>query len=154
MILIDLNPQTAALSLGIGLVFIPLQGMAFATLPPRLRTDGSSLLNLTRNVGSSVGISIMMTLLSRNTATSHGDIASHVTAWMVEVTDLSAMDRFQQYGDAAMSFLNAMVTRQAAMVAYIDDFWLMMWMSLAAVPLVLIMRKSSGAPPRPGPPEH
>jgi DHA2 family multidrug resistance protein len=140
--------------LGIGLVFIPLQGMAFATLPPRLRTDGSSLLNLTRNVGSSVGISIMMTLLSRNTQTSHSDLAAHVTPTMVEVTDLSAMDRFQQAGAAVMQVLDAMVTRQAAMVAYIDDFWLMMWMSLAAVPLVLIMRKSAGAVARPGPPEH
>ena len=53
--------------LGIGMVFIPLQSTAFATLPPQLRTDGSSLLNLTRSVGSSIGISIMMTLLSRNT---------------------------------------------------------------------------------------
>ena len=84
-----------------------------------------------------------MTLLSRNTATSHGDIASHVTASMVEVTDLSAMDRFQQYGDAAMSFLNAIVTRQAAMVAYIDDFYLMMWLSFLSVPLVFFMRKNT-----------
>src|SRR6185312_3574235 len=51
--------------LGIGLVFIPLNATAFATLPPHLRTDGSSLLNLTRNIGSSVGISVAMTLLAR-----------------------------------------------------------------------------------------
>jgi DHA2 family multidrug resistance protein len=141
--------------LGIGLVFIPLQGMAFATLPPHLRTDGSSLLNLTRNVGSSIGISIMITLLTRNTSTSHVDLSSHITPAMVDVIDLSTLDRFGEYGDAALRFLDAMVTRQAAMVAYIDDFWLMMWMSLASVPLVLIMRKSRGGPAGPsGPPEH
>jgi DHA2 family multidrug resistance protein len=140
--------------LGIGLVFIPLQGMAFATLPPHLRTDGSSLLNLTRNVGSSIGISIMVTLLTRNTTVSHVDLSSHITPAMVDVIDLSTLDRFGQYGDAALRFIDAMVTRQAAMVAYVDDFWLMMWMSLASVPLVLIMRKSRGQPVQAGPPEH
>ncbi|MEO6042274.1 MAG: DHA2 family efflux MFS transporter permease subunit [Croceibacterium sp.] len=137
--------------LGIGLVFIPLQGMAFATLPPRLRTDGSSLLNLTRNVGSSIGISIMVTLLTRNTQTSHSDLASHITPAMVDVIDLSALDRFGQYGDAALRLVDAMVSRQAAMIAYIDDFYLMMWLSLASVPLVLIMRKSRGGPTGPPP---
>jgi DHA2 family multidrug resistance protein len=128
--------------LGIGLVFIPLQATAFATLPPHLRTDGSSLLNLARSVGSSVGISVMVILLSRNTQTSHSDLAAHITPAMTGAVDLSALDRFQQGGEAALSMLDALVTRQAAMIAYIDDFYLLMWLSLASVPLVLIMRKS------------
>ena len=140
--------------LGIGMVFIPLQGMAFATLPPHLRTDGSSLLNLTRNVGSSVGISIMETLLTHNIQVSHSDLASHITASMVNVIDLSTLDRFGDYGAAALGLINAEVSRQAAMVAYIDDFYLMMWMSLAAIPLVLIMRKSRRQPPNVEPPAH
>jgi MFS transporter, DHA2 family, multidrug resistance protein len=126
--------------LGIGLVFIPLQATAFATLPPQLRTDGSSLLNLTRSVGSSLGISIMMTLLSRNTQTSHSDLAGHITPAITGAVDLSSLERFNQYGEAALGVLDALVTRQAAMVAYINDFWLMMWLSLASVPLVLLMR--------------
>ena len=140
--------------LGIGMVFIPLQGMAFATLPPHLRTDGSSLLNLTRNVGSSVGISIMETVLTHNVQVSHSDLAGHITASMINVIDLSTLDRFGSYGASALSLINAEVSRQAAMVAYIDDFYLMMWMSLAAVPLVLIMRKSSGRPANVEPPAH
>ncbi len=131
--------------LGIGLVFIPLQATAFATLAPRLRTDGSSLLNLTRSVGSSIGISIMMTLLARNTQTSHADLAAHVTPSATALLDLSTITRFQQYGEAALAVVDAEVTRQAAMIAYINDYYLMMWLSLAAVPLVLLMRKS--APP-------
>jgi DHA2 family multidrug resistance protein len=128
--------------LGIGLVFIPLQATAFATLPPRLRTDGSSLLNLTRSVGSSVGISVMITLLSRNTQTSHSDLAGHVTPAITSMVDLSSFERFQQYGETALGMLDLEVTRQAAMIAYVDDYWLMMWLSLASVPLVLIMRGS------------
>lgn len=130
--------------LGIGLVFIPLNASAFATLPPRLRTDGSSLLNLTRSVGSSIGISVMMTLLSRNLQTSHSELAGHITPAITGMLDLSSLQRFQRYGEAGLQIADALVTRQAAMIAYIDDFWLMMWLSLASVPLVLLMRRSTG----------
>ena len=140
--------------LGIGLVFIPLQATAFATLPPQLRTDGSSLLNLTRSVGSSIGISVMMTLLSRNMQTSHSDLAGHITPTITSMLDLSALDRFAQYGETGLSLLDGMVTQQAAMVAYVDDFYLMMWLSIAAIPMVLIMRKSTGPSARPEPPAH
>jgi DHA2 family multidrug resistance protein len=140
--------------LGIGLVFIPLQTTAFATLPPRLRTDGSSLLNLTRSVGSSIGISVMMTLLSRNTQVSHSDLAGHITPTVAAMFDLSSLQRLQQLGEAALQVADAMVTRQAAMVAYIDDFYLMMWLSLASVPLVLIMRRSRAPTGRAEPPAH
>jgi DHA2 family multidrug resistance protein len=140
--------------LGIGLVFIPLQATAFATLQPQLRTDGSSLLNLTRSVGSSIGISVMMTLLSRNTQTSHSDLAGHVTPTITSMIDLSSLERFQQYGQTALGMLDFEVTRQAAMIAYVDDFYLMMWLSIAAVPMVLIMRKNSAPPTQAPPPEH
>jgi DHA2 family multidrug resistance protein len=140
--------------LGIGLVFIPLQTTAFATLPPRLRTDGSSLLNLTRSVGSSIGISVMMTLLSRNTQTSHSDLASHITPAITAMLDLSSLQRLQQYGEAGLQVVDSLVTRQAAMVAYIDDFYLMMWLSLASVPLVLIMRRSRAPTGKAEPPAH
>ncbi|KRA83118.1 DHA2 family efflux MFS transporter permease subunit [Altererythrobacter sp. Root672] len=140
--------------LGIGLVFIPLQATAFATLSPRLRTDGSSLLNLTRSVGSSIGISVMVTLLTHNAQTSHSDLAAHITPAVTGMIDLSSLERFHQYGEAALGVLDAEVTRQAAMIAYVNDYWLMMWLSLASVPLVLLMRRSSGPAARPEPPSH
>jgi DHA2 family multidrug resistance protein len=129
--------------LGIGLVFIPLNATAFATLPPNLRTDGSSLLNLTRNIGSSVGISVAMTLLARNTQKVHSALAEHVTPSISSMFDLSAIGQFAGYGDAATEMANNIVTQQAAMVAYIDDFYLMMWLSLISVPLVFFMRKNT-----------
>jgi DHA2 family multidrug resistance protein len=129
--------------LGIGLVFIPLNATAFATLPPDLRTDGSSLLNLTRNIGSSVGISVAMTLLARNTQKVHSTLAEHITPAVSSMFDLSSISQFAGYGDAATAMVNAEVTRQAAMVAYIDDFYLMMWLSLLSVPLVFFMRKNT-----------
>jgi len=128
--------------LGIGLVFIPLNATAFATLPPHLRTDGSSLLNLTRSVGSSIGISVVMTLLARSLQRNHEELAGYVTPQASAMLDLGALDRFQQYGRAGLTVVDGEVNRQAAMIAYLNDFWLMMWLSLAAVPLVLLMRKS------------
>lgn len=127
---------------GIGLVFMPLNFTAFATLPPRLRTDASSLLNLARNVGSAVGISVVTVFLARNLQTAHEELAGQVTAASGNLIDFSTMDRFQAAGEAGLRIVDAEVNRQAAMIAYIDDFWLMMWLTLAALPLVLLMRKA------------
>ena len=126
--------------LGIGFVFIPLNASAFATLPPVLRTEGSSMLNLSRSVGSSVGISVVMTLAANETQRNHAELAAHVTPELSSAFDLSSVDRFQQYGEVALTIADAEVTRQALMIAYLNDFRLMSWLCLAAVPLVLFMR--------------
>ena len=128
--------------LGLGLVFIPLNVMAFSTLPGHLRTDGSSLLNLLRSVGASVGISVTTVLLASNIQTAHADLGSHVTAATINAVDISTLDRFQPLGQTALSMIDLEINRQAAMIAYVDDFYLMMWLALAAIPLVLLMRKA------------
>ncbi|MDE2411338.1 MAG: multidrug efflux MFS transporter [Sphingomonadales bacterium] len=128
--------------LGMGLVFIPMNASAYATLAPSLRTDGASLLNLSRSIGSSIGISVVTALLARNIQTSHSDLASHVTASFTSLLDFSTLDRFQDVGEAALRMVDAEVNRQAAMIAYIDDFYLMMWLSFAAVPFVALMRRA------------
>ncbi len=127
---------------GMGLVFIPLNSSAFATLPALLRTEGSSLLNLLRSIGASVGISIVAALLGQNIQRSHSELASHVTASVTDAVDFSTMDRFQSAGEAILWMIDGEVNRQAAMVAYIDDFYLMGWLSFAAIPLVLLMRRT------------
>ncbi|WP_010413860.1 DHA2 family efflux MFS transporter permease subunit [Citromicrobium sp. JLT1363] len=128
--------------LGLGLVFIPLNVMAFSTLPGHLRTDGSSLLNLLRSVGASVGISVTTVLLASNIQTAHADLGSHVTSATINAVDISTLDRFQPLGQTALSMIDLEINRQAAMIAYVDDFYLMMWLALAAIPLVLLMRKA------------
>ena len=133
--------------LGMGLVFIPLNTMAFATLGPTWRTDGASLLNLFRSVGASVGISVVTTLLGSNTQTSHEDLAAHITSGSMPMIDPSTSDRLGQLGGSAMAMVNAAINKQAAMIAYIDNFWAMMWVTLASVPLVILLR-----PPKPGGP--
>ena len=139
--------------LGMGLVFIPLNVSAFATLPARMRTDGSSLLNLFRSVGASAGISLMTVLLARNIQTAHADLGSNVTSTASSVVDISTVDQFQSMGEVGLRLLDLEVNRQAAMIAYIDDFWLMMWLTLAAVPMAFLMRRNAGPGkgPAPGP---
>ena len=66
---------------GLGLLFVPLTTVTFATLEPEQRADGTGLYNLSRNIGSSVGISVVSYLLIRNNQVNHATIASHVTAF-------------------------------------------------------------------------
>lgn len=128
--------------IGMGLVFMPMNASAFATVAPHLRTDGSSLLNLSRSIGSSIGISIVTTLLARNLQVSHSDLAAHVTPSFMQTVDFSTLDRFQDVGEAVLRMVDAEVNRQAAMIAYLDNFYLMMWMTIFTVPLVGFMRRA------------
>lgn len=132
--------------IGMGFVFIPMNQLAFATLSMRHRTDGSSLLYLVRSIGSSIGISIMATLFSRNMQTSHEDLASHVTSSSSAALDPSTVDRFQVLGDAVLAMLNGEVTRQAAMIAYLDNFQFMMFVLILFMPLILLMKPPKGPP--------
>ena len=135
--------------LGMGLIFIPMNASAFATLPYNLRTDGSSVLNLARSIGSSVGISIVTTYLARNIQISHSDLATHVTNSFITVIDFSTTGRFPIIGETAVRMIDGEVNRQAAMIAYVNDFYLMMWMTLAVVPFVFLMRRPNLMQPGP-----
>lgn len=132
--------------LGIGFVFVPLQMLAFGTLPPTMRTEGAAVLNLTRNIGSSIGIAIVMALLARNIQVSHSDLAQHVTPDNLPL-DPAQLARFGDYGGAALEMIDGIVNQQAAMIAYLDDFYLMTIACAIAVPLAFMLRK-----PRPRPP--
>jgi len=136
--------------LGVGLLFVPLSTLAFATVPPHLRPEGSSVYTLVRNLGSSVGISIMNALVVANTQTMHASLAAKVVPSdaMVRATLPSA---FNPATTAGITALNGEVTRQASMVAYVDDFRLMFIITIACMPMLLLMRK-----PRPvgGEPLH
>lgn len=122
------------------MLFVPLTTVAFATLPASLRAEGTGLYSLSRNVGSSVGISIVTVLLTQNIQVNHAEIGAYVTpfnrafdAWAIK----SYLDPTIASGRAA---LDAMITVQASWVAYIDDFKLLMVLSLAVMPLLLIIK--------------
>lgn len=130
--------------LGMGLIFMPLNGMAFATLAPHQRTEGASLLNLSRNIGASIGISLVTTVLARSTQTSHADLAQHITPENLNTLDPGLLQALGGSGDVLMAMANAEVTRQAAMIAYLNDFKAMMVVTALSIPLVLFLKKPKG----------
>jgi DHA2 family multidrug resistance protein len=131
--------------LGLGLIFVPLQTLAFATLPARDRTTGAALLNLARNVGGSVGISVVSFQLVRMTQVAHADMAAHITDSMIPTLDPNVLATFGNQASSIAAFINAEITRQALFIAYLDDFKLMMWISFLVLPLLLLMRNSNKA---------
>jgi len=130
--------------LGLGLVFVPLSTVTFGTLAPHLRTDAASLFSLMRNIGSSIGISLVSTLLSQHTQVNHAELAAHVTPFNPAM-EMALGAAPAQAGLEAMAMLNGVVTQQAAMIAYLNDFKLMMFIALAMMPMLLLIRRPPGA---------
>jgi len=125
---------------GLGFLFVPLNTVTFATLAPEQRADGTGLFNLSRNVGSSVGISVVSYLLTRNNQVNHATIASHVTAFNHVFDNSIVRHALSPWTASGRAALDQLIQTQASIISYIDDFKLMMILSLAAVPLVLLLR--------------
>jgi DHA2 family multidrug resistance protein len=131
--------------LGLGLIFVPLQTLAFETLATKFRTTGAALLNLSRNIGGSIGISVVSTELVRLTQTSHADIAAHVTERNIPSLNPALLENLGHYGNVALAYINAEVTRQALFIAYLDDFKMMMIITFAILPLLFFMKRGNKA---------
>jgi len=132
--------------LGLGLIFVPLQTLAFETLAARYRTTGAALLNLSRNVGGSVGISVVSTQLVRMTQVAHADIAAHITQHtMATINSTQIETAVPTAGPLVLAYLNGEITRQALFIAYLDDFKLMMMVTFVILPLLFFMKRGSKA---------
>jgi MFS transporter, DHA2 family, multidrug resistance protein len=135
---------TLVQGLGVGMVFLTLSAVTFATLAPQFRNEGTAIFSLMRNLGSSVGISAVETLLTRNTQIMHSRLAEQITPFG-DVLHLRAAPALMS--PQALSMLNAKITGQAAMIAYNDDFKFMLVLTLLALPLVLFLRHGKPAAP-------
>ena len=134
--------------LGLGLVFVPLSTVAFSTLDPRFRTDATSLFSLVRNIGSSIGISIVTLMLTRNIQINHAELSQHITALNPVLRQV--MPSAAAGDPASLTIIDKLVNQQAMMISYNNDFRLMMFVTLCAMPLVFLMRRPqarlAGAP--------
>jgi DHA2 family multidrug resistance protein len=128
---------------GMGLCYVPLSALAFGTLPTALRNEGTAFFSLLRNVGSAVGISIVGVLLTRNTQIVHARLAESITPYGGHAMGY-ASNHIDTGSRAGLTALNGMITNQAAMISYIDDFKLMMVLTIAVIPLVIVLKN----PPR------
>ncbi len=126
---------------GIGFVYIPLATVSFATLPVRLRTEGTAFFNLLRNLGSSIGISAVEALLTRNIQVVHAGLAERVTPYSAAASPMLQAAHIDLANPNGLAILNGEITRQAGMIAYLDDFKLIMVMTLMLAPLLLLFRR-------------
>jgi MFS transporter, DHA2 family, multidrug resistance protein len=126
--------------LGLGFVFVPLSTIAFSTLAPRFRTEGASMYSLMRNIGSSIGISIVVTLLARNTQINHAALAEAAHPFNLGLQWLGSGAAWNLSTTTGLVTLNSAITAQAETNAYLDDFMLMAVITAATIPLVLFFR--------------
>jgi len=130
--------------IGLGFIFVPLSVVTLLTLSSELRAEGAGLYSLSRNIGSSIGISVVNSLLITNTQVNHADIARHVTAVNRVFEDPMIAQFWNPVTAAGRAALDAMITQQAQIIAYIDDYKLLMIATIAVLPLLIVFKKASG----------
>ncbi len=136
----DIIRTSVIQGVGLGLIFVPLSTIAFATLEARYRNEGTSLFSLTRNIGSSIGISVVISQLQQNIQRNHAAFADYITPYNQALQRVGETGHWDINTQAGLVAINGEVQRQAATLAYLQDFHLMMWVTLAALPLLLLLR--------------
>ncbi|MCP5130719.1 MAG: DHA2 family efflux MFS transporter permease subunit [Pseudomonadales bacterium] len=123
--------------LGLGLLFVPVSILAYATLQPRLRGEATALFSLSRNLGSSVGVSIVMAALTRNIWINQQELGARMQVSPDLFSSLPSTPEAMAMPFAILQEL----TRQAAEIAYVNNFQLLSWITLVAMPLILLLAK-------------
>ena len=123
---------------GTGFTFAQLPTVTFATLAPRLRLQGTPVFSLLRNIGSSVGISLAQMLLTERAVKAHTVLAATVAQGNNALPTLPPL--LNPASTLGLELLNDEVTRQSLLIGYLDDFRIMMLITLLAMPLLLLLR--------------
>jgi DHA2 family multidrug resistance protein len=150
-------PEIVTLSIlqgfGFGLVFVPLSTVAFLTLPNHLRTDGTSMLTLLRNVASSIGISIVIAQLTEGGRRAYAVLNEHVTPFNQPMQMPGVRGMIDMTTDAGRALADVMISLQAQIIAFSLDYQMVMVFTLCTIPLAIIigstkaaLRKQSAAP--------
>jgi DHA2 family multidrug resistance protein len=134
--------------IGLGLLFVPVTSVGFATLPGHLRTSGTAMMTLVRNIGSSIGISMVIANLTSKTTLMHARLTESVTPFnnALQMPDVAGTLNMQT--DLGRAMLDRIVTEQAAVIAYANDFKLLMILAIATIPLVLLISTSRASAPQ------
>ena len=140
-------------SVGMAFMFVPISTIAYAYIPPGRNNAASALINLARNVGGSVGIAFVATLLARRAQFHQSVLVSRLDAGNPQVQS-SLQGITQLFGRLQSGSVDAMrqayglimgqVERQATMLAFIDTFQILGWVFLAMLPFVFLLRRTKG----------
>jgi DHA2 family multidrug resistance protein len=131
---------------GLGFVFVPLSTITFSTLDPRYRNEGTALFSLIRNIGSSIGISVVISQLQQNMQKNHAAFADYISPFSLPIRQAMEHGIWNIHTTQGLVAINGEVTKQAVTLAYLQDFRLMMWISLSALPLILLLKSPPKLP--------
>jgi DHA2 family multidrug resistance protein len=135
-----------------GFIFNPMTVMAFATLPPSLRGDAAAMQNLSRNIGAAIGISVTSFMLTRSAQASHADMTAGITPFNRLLQNHDAVGRLLDPTTLhGAEMLNAMIDRQAQIIAFSNDFRMMTFVVIPPLLLLFLMRRPGAAPREPIP---
>jgi len=133
--------------IGMGYIFVPMNLVGFATLSPIYRTDASAVLNLLRNVGMAIGVSITTTVLASSIQVAHSQLAEHVNPFNRMLTVNAPSMMWNPQLPFGVQQLNRVVEYNAQVIAYSDDFLFMFYISLPALLVVMLMKRPAMLPP-------
>lgn len=130
---------------GLGLVFVPLSTVAFLTLPNHLRTDGTSMLTLLRNVASSIGISVVIAELTQGGRRYYAILNEHVTPFNIAMQMPDVTRMINMNTDTGRALMDTLLQLQAQIIAFARDYQLVMVVTLCSIPLALMIGSTKAA---------
>jgi DHA2 family multidrug resistance protein len=131
--------------IGMGLLFVPLSTATFTSLDPAMRAQATAIFSLMRNIGSSIGISLVQVLLVRNTRIAHASLVEGITYANPAWNNPAVASTYNLSTPGGAAALDGAITQQAAMIGYVDDFWLMCIVTVAVIPLILLIKPMRAA---------
>ncbi|HEX2438495.1 MAG TPA: DHA2 family efflux MFS transporter permease subunit [Methylomirabilota bacterium] len=142
---------------GVGFIFVPLNTVALATIPRERMGNATALLNVVRNLGGAIGVALLTTLLARRSQSHQATLAGHIDMWDPETSlrlKTWATHFIAQGADTftaerrAVSALYGEVTKQAQLLAFADDFWMLFLLFCGALFLLPMLQRVRIAPAR------
>jgi DHA2 family multidrug resistance protein len=129
---------------GLGAIWVPLTTVSFWTLPDHLRTEASTLTSLCRNYGSGIGVSVVISVASYSRSTAHAYLAEHTSPYSDTMKAPVLPPEWDIYGAAGLRLLENEVSRQALSIGFLNDFNLLLFGALAAIPMVFLLARGKG----------
>jgi DHA2 family multidrug resistance protein len=131
--------------LGMGMIFVPLSTLVYETLPPSATDQGSAIFNLARTVGSAVGISLAVTVLTRMTQVNWNRLGGDINPFNPALQQWLAAQRLVLSDPLTPQLLSRELERQASMIGFVDAFWFVTLTFVVLAPLLLLFRRKANA---------
>jgi DHA2 family multidrug resistance protein len=129
--------------IGIGAIWVPLTAVSFWTLPPSLRTEASTFTSLFRNYGSGIGVSVVISILSRSQSTAHAYMSERANPYTDVMQDPWLPEKWGLNSVEGLRLLDAEIGRQAMSIGFFNDFYLIMIGALVSIPVVMLLSRGA-----------